>query len=38
MERLDIKVDVVDTLEEATKKAYEISSEKDIILLVLSAS
>ncbi len=33
MERLDIKVDVVDTLEEATKKAYEISSEKDIILL-----
>jgi len=33
MGRLDIKVDVVDTLEEATKKAYEISSEKDIILL-----
>jgi len=32
MEKLNIKVDVVDVLEEAVKKAYEVSNDKDVIL------
>lgn len=33
MEKLNIRVDVVDSLKEATTRAYEVSDSKDVILL-----